>query len=346
MTREMQLPRNVVVGRDALDQTGSVVRDLGLDGSAGVVTGPTTKAIAGERVADVLSEEGFSAEVRVTDSVDEATVDSVSTELDVNFYVGVGGGRSIDTAKLAADRSGVPFVSVPTAASHDGVASNRASIRDGGGSSTSVSAEAPLAVVADTAVIADAPERLMKAGCADIVSNKTAVLDWGLADRLRGEYRSGYASTLSEMTARIMIKNADSIRPGLEESAKIVVKGLISSGVAMSIAGSSRPASGAEHMFSHALDGLAPGAALHGEQCGVGSILTMYLHNGDWVAIREALESLGAPTTAEGLGVDEDLVLEAFTSAHEVRPERYTILGSDGVTREAAKRVASETGVI
>lgn len=345
MTREMQLPRNVVVGSGALEQVGSVARDLGLTGSAGVVTGPSTRGIAGDRVADVLSDDGFDSDVEVTDSVDSETVERVSDRLDVDFFVGVGGGRSIDTAKLAAHERGVPFLSIPTAASHDGVASNRASLRDSG-SSKSVAVEAPLAVVADTSVISDAPERLMRAGCADILSNKTAVLDWGLADRLRGEYRSDYASTLSEMTARIMLKNASSIRPGLDESAKVVVQGLISSGVAMSIAGSSRPASGAEHMFSHALDGLVPGTALHGEQCGIGSIMAMYLHNGDWEALRSALSTLGAPTTAEGLGVDEDVVLEALTSAHEVRPERYTILGSDGITWEAAERVASETGVI
>lgn len=344
MTREMQLPRNVVVGRDALEQVGSVARDLGLRGSAAVVTGPTTRGIAGDGAAEVLSGDGFDTEVLVFDEISESTVEEAA-EIDAGFFVGVGGGRSIDTAKFAAHRRGVPFLSVPTAASHDGIASNRASLRDGG-SSKSVAAEAPMAVVADTSVIADAPERLMRAGCADIVSNKTAVLDWGLADRLRGEYRSGYASTLSEMTATIMMDNASSIKPGLEESAKVVVKGLISSGVAMSIAGSSRPASGAEHMFSHALDGLVPGAALHGEQCGVGSILTMYLHDGNWRELREALRRLGAPTTAGELGVDEDVVLEALTTAHEVRPERYTILGSDGITRGAAERVARETEVI
>ncbi len=340
----MQLPRSGVVGRDALDQVGSVALDLGIEGSACVVTGPTTRRVAGNRVADVLSDDGFSVEVEVAESVDEEAVEAVSG-LDADLLVGVGGGRSIDTAKLAASRTGVPFLSVPTAASHDGVASNRASLR-GGGPSKSVSADAPLAVVADTSVIADAPERLMRSGCADIVSNKTAVLDWGLAERLRGDYRSGYASTLSEMTARIMLKSASSIRPGLEDSAKVVVKGLISSGVAMSIAGSSRPASGAEHMFSHALDGMAPDAALHGEQCGVGSILTMYLHNGDWEGIRGCLRAIGAPVDASGLGVDRETVIDALTSAHEVRPERYTILGSDGITREAAERVASETGVI
>lgn len=345
MIREMQLPRNVVVGGDALDEVGRVASELGISGSAGVITGPTTRGVAGDRVADALTDAGFSVSVEVVDRVTTDVVDRVTEALDADVLFGVGGGRSIDTAKLVGKRLNAPFLSVPTAASHDGVASGRASLRDGG-SSKSVSADAPLAVVADTAIIADAPERLMRSGCADVLSNKTAVLDWGLAERLRGERRSSYACTLAEMTARMVLKNASSIRPGLEESARVVTKSLISSGVAMSIAGSSRPASGAEHMFSHALDELAPGEALHGEQCGVGTIMTMYLHSGDWRSIRDALETIGAPTTAEGLGVDRDVVVDALSGAHEVRPERFTVLGSDGITREAAERAAEETGVI
>jgi glycerol-1-phosphate dehydrogenase [NAD(P)+] len=115
----------------------------------------------------------------------------------------------------------------------------------------------------------------------------------------------------------------------------------------MSIAGSSRPASGAEHLFSHQLDRLVPGAALHGHQVGVGSVMTEYLHTGEqgeWRAVRDALESIGAPTDAEGLGIDPETVIEALTTCHEIR-DRYTILG-DGVSEEAAREVARVTGVI
>ncbi len=77
----------------------------------------------------------------------------------------------------------------------------------------------------------------------------------------------------------------------LEESARLVVKTLFSSGMAISIAGSSRPASGSEHTFSHALDKILDKPCLHGEQCGVGTILMMYLYGGDWKFIRDSLKS-------------------------------------------------------
>ncbi|MDY6779392.1 MAG: iron-containing alcohol dehydrogenase, partial [Halobacteria archaeon] len=129
-----------------------------------------------------------------------------------------------------------------------------------------------------------------------------------------------------------------------EESAWIVVKALVSSGVAMSIAGSSRPASGSEHKFSHALDRIDEERALHGEQCGVGTIMMMYLHGGDWERIRDALEAISAPTTAEELGFSRDEIIEALVNAKEIRPERYTIL--TGITEEAAENAAEATGVV
>ena len=114
----------------------------------------------------------------------------------------------------------------------------------------------------------------------------------------------------------------------------------------MSIAGSSRPTSGAEHMISHMLDLTCPGRALHGEQCGVASIMTMFLHGGDWMKIRDTLRKIGAPTTAKGLGVTDEELIDAMIHAHEIRSDRFTILGTTGISREVAEIAARTTGVI
>jgi len=226
---------------------------------------------------------------------------------------------------------------VPTAAAHDGVASSRATVPSPEGN-VSLSAHPPIAVVADTGIIAAAPRRLLASGCADIISNYTAILDWELAHRLRGEPLSEYAMALSKMTAEITVKNAAVISAHTEESAWMVMKALVSSGVAMSIAGSSRPASGGEHKFSHALDRIAPGQALHGEQCGLGAIITMYLHGGDWRWIRDSLKKIGAPTTPAGLGISDETAVEALLAAPSIRPERFTILDM-GLSRERAEAI-------
>jgi glycerol-1-phosphate dehydrogenase [NAD(P)+] len=98
-------------------------------------------------------------------------------------------------------------------------------------------------------------------------------------------------------------------------------------------------------MFSHALDIIRPDNALHGEQCGIGTIMMMKLHRGNWERIRDALREIGAPTTAEEIDCSEDDIIDALVKARSVR-DRFTILGDRGLTREAAKKVARDTGVI
>jgi glycerol-1-phosphate dehydrogenase [NAD(P)+] len=345
----IRLPRNVVVGHDVLEETTDAVAELHLDGQPLLVTSPTARAVAAERVAESFAATGTEPVTVVVEEASFSAVERVvgtARDEGAGFLVGVGGGKPIDIAKMASDTLELGFVSVPTAASHDGIVSGRGSVPEGD-TRHSVAAEPPLAVVADTGVIADAPWELTTAGCADIISNYTAVRDWQLAHRLQNVEYSEYAGALSRMTAEMLVDNADSIKKGLEESAWVVMKALVSSGVAMSIADSSRPASGAEHLFSHQLDRIAPDAALHGHQVGVGSVLTEYLHTGDdgrWRNIRDALARIGAPTTADGLGVDDGAVIEALTTAHEIR-DRYTILGN-GVNEAAAREVATVTGVI
>jgi glycerol-1-phosphate dehydrogenase [NAD(P)+] len=345
----IRLPRNVVVGHDVLDRTAEAVAELHLTGRPLVVTSPTPREVAGERVVAGFADEGPAPVTAVVEEASFGAVEEViatAQEADAGFLVGVGGGKAIDITKMAADELGLGFVSVPTAASHDGIVSGRGSVPEGD-TRHSVAAEPPLAVVADTEILADAPWRLTTAGCADIISNYTAVKDWQLANRLKNVEYSEYAGALSQMTAEMLVENADSIKQGLEESAWIVVKALVSSGVAMSIADSSRPASGAEHLISHQLDRLADDPGLHGHQVGVASILTEYLHSGakgEWRSVRDALANIGAPTTAADLGIADETMLEALTTAHEIR-DRYTILG-DGMSEEAAREVVRATGVI
>jgi len=344
----IRLPRNVVVGHGVLARAGKAITETHLSGRPLVVTSPTPREVAGEHVVGQLRGQGPSPEVVV---VEEASFDAVERvleridEIEPGYLVGVGGGKAIDITKMAASERQLGFVSIPTAASHDGIVSSRGSVAEGD-TRHSVAARPPLAVVADTTVLADAPWRLTTAGCADIISNYTAVRDWQLAHRLQGAPYSEYAGALSEMTAELLVERSGDIRQGLEESAWIVIKALVSSGVAMSIAGSSRPASGAEHLFSHRLDRLAPDAALHGHQVGVGTILVSYLQDGDdrWPEIRRALADIGAPTTADGLGIEEETLVRALATANQVR-DRYTVLG-DGISEAAAREAASVTGVI
>ncbi len=337
----------VAVGSGIISELAEICLDLKLKGQVLIISGPNTSQLVGNDISACLDENGFGQEVFISrasrmEEVDRA--EKEAREIGADFMIGVGGGRSIDIAKLASLRLDIPFLSVPTAASHDGICSAQASLTLNG-ETTSISAQTPLAVIADIRIISRAPARLLAAGCGDVISNYTALLDWQLAKRLRNEEYSEYAAALSGMTARMIVELAPTIKPGLEESAKIVIKALISSSVAMSISGSSRPASGSEHKFAHAINRMVPGKALHGELCGVGTIIMMYLHGEDWRMIKAALEHVGAPTTASQLGIDPDIIIEGLVKAHEIRPERYTILDV-GLTRRAAEKATEAVGII
>lgn len=346
MSKIIQMPREVHIGPNVLDNLGDICKGLRLFDEAVVVSGNYTFKVAGNYVIEALEKADFGVD---SINVSDASMDSVNAVCDkidnASVVLGVGGGKIIDVAKLASTNSGVHFLSVPTTASHDGIASPMASIKEEK-SSVSFKAQSPLAVVVDTNIIKNSPFKLLSSGCADIVSNYTAIKDWRLAKRLRNERFSESAAALSEMTAKIIIKSSDSIKEGLEESARIVVKALFSSGMAISIAGSSRPASGSEHLFAHALDRIAKKPALHGEQCGIGTIMMMHLHGGDWRFIQSALKAVKAPTNIKELGITEDELIQALVMANSIRPERYTILGDNGITEEAAIELAIKTEVL
>ena len=201
-------------------------------------------------------------------------------------------------------------------------------------------------IFSDLEVIKKAPYRLLAAGCGDILAKYTAVLDWQLAHRLKGEYYGEYAASLALMSAKLVSAEADSIARVLDEGIRVVMEALISCGVAMCIAGSSRPCSGSEHLFSHALDRLGSSSSLHGEQTGVGAIMMCYLHGKDWGKLKNTLQKIGAPTNARELGVEDKMIVRALMNAHKIRNDRYTILGEGGLSEGAAAQVARETEVI
>lgn len=338
-SRWLQLPRDVVIGPGVLSDLPAVCHDLRLGKTVLVVSGTHTIDFAGEQVIGSLSPE-YEVRRSITPSINPDVIRDVEiAAYGADFLIGVGGGRVIDTAKIVAYNLDRPFISVPTAASHDGIASARASVPMEGGAS-SLEAQPPVAIVADTRIIAAAPHRLLAAGCADILANYTAVLDWDLSHRLTGEPVSEYAVALSRMTGELVMNNATGIKPHNEESARFVTNALVSSGVAMSIAGSSRPGSGGEHKFGHALERICPGKALHGEACGIGTIVCMYLHGGDWRAIRAALRTIGAPVTPADLGIPDATIVDALLMAKTIRPERLTILDM-GLTKDSAEHIVA-----
>ena len=346
--REMEFPRKIIIGHGILDDIVSVCDDLNFLSNGLIISGENTFKPAGKVVEDHLTDAGYHIATHLTGNATVSNVDKAIKEgkdFGAKFILAVGGGSKIDIGKMVAKELHIPFVSIPTSAAHDGIASDRASLKADMGPK-SIKAATPNAVLADTSIISKAPFRTLASGCADVISNLTAIKDWEYAHKLRNESFSSSAYALALHSASTIMDNANLIKPDVEESTWIAMRPIIISGISMSVAGSSRPTSGSEHMFSHALDKMNVSDALHGEQCGVGSIVMMYLHGGDWQSIRNALRKIGAPVDSKGLGVSDEDIIEALVTAHEIRKDRFTILGDNGLTKESARKAATITGVI
>jgi len=344
----MELPREVIIGNGTINRVAEISQRLGFKQSALIITGTRSCDIAGKTVQDLLEQSGMIVDTFIVETATIKDVQVVEEKIRIlkpQVVLGVGGGTKIDVAKLSSARQKVPFISVPTTASHDGIVSPLSSVK-GFEKPYSVMAQAPMAIIADTDIIRQAPWRSIISGCGDVIAKCTAVKDWKLGHEEKNEYYGEYSASLALMSAELIMRNVELIRPENEEGLRVLIEALISCGVSMSIAGSSRPCSGSEHLFSHALDIINQKHAMHGEQCGVGAIMMAYLHKADWRRIEDALKKLGAPTTACELGVENEDVIKALEMAATIRPERYTILHKLNLKREVYGETAKVTGVI
>ena len=185
----IDLPRVVLVGWGVLKSLSKVFLELGLKRPL-IVTGRVTLGIAGSRAEGYLRDRGLNPELELCTEADLETVERIiekAESIKADTIIGVGGGRTIDVAKLSAGESNAFFISVPTTASHDGIASNLASVK-GLGQPYSLKANPPIAVFADSQIISEYPYRFTASGCGDVISEAVSVRDWRLAHEKKNDY--------------------------------------------------------------------------------------------------------------------------------------------------------------
>ncbi len=231
---------------------------------------------------------------------------------DIICVVSVGGGSIIDKGKFLAKNMGAHFVSIPTLISSDGIASP-IGVKYG----RSFYIELPFGVIVDIDIVGNAPRWSILAGTGDLLSDLSASIDWDRFKEKSSEPYSFISSLICKSSALSMLnfnpfKNPESL-----------VWGLILSGWAMSIAGSSRPASGPEHKLSHSLDLIGFGEK-HGIQVGFFTPLFLKLNGYDkWNDVRKYLTNLGFP---EKITLKKEQAYEVFSRASSTRPHRWTII--------------------
>lgn len=348
LTRMVAAPLAVEVRPGAVDVLGPLLADrrISSGGHVAVVVGPGL----GEEIAGRLAGQLPDASVRHVEGGSVQAAMALAEELRGGFHdavVGIGGGRTLDTAKYAASLSGLPLVAVATSLAHDGIASPVSSLYGPDGRKTSLGVQMPVAVVVDLDYVGRSAPAMRRSGIGDVLSNLSAIADWRLAERERGEEVDGLAVTFAQTAALAVLHRADTIED--EEFLTTLADALVLSGLAMAVAGSSRPCSGADHEIVHAIDHLFCDLGRnHGELAGAAALFATWLRGDEQTAseINRCLVHHGLPRVPADLGLSPADFAAAVRAAPGTRPDRFTVLehlalGEEEVTERVSAFLAA-----
>ncbi|MGD8861857.1 MAG: iron-containing alcohol dehydrogenase [Myxococcales bacterium] len=319
--RRDTLPRALRVDRDAAAQMAALLTNEVRGRRAAVLFDVRTRAAAGEQVQASLSRAGFSVTPLLLPDAgghppvcDDVTERALRARLpDADVLVGVGSGVVSDLAKWVAFQAGIPAAIFGTAASMNGYsAANVAPAIDG--VKSLFSARAHRVVAADPRVLAAAPQTLTSAGLGDVIAKAVSTADWKLNALLFAErFSPAVASIVDGLEARFL-SQPERLAAGDEDAVSALFEALVFSGCAMTLIGSSMPASGGEHLISHALDMRASGEGgehdLHGRQVGVATIFAAALYERILALPAPRLRPEPLPLDRAGWGPIADAVAE------------------------------------
>ncbi len=244
-----------------------------------------------------------------------------------NLVIGVGGGNIIDIGKRISFLTNVNFIAVPTIISNDGLISPISVIRNSDGLRESLPAQMPMGIVVDLSIIANSPQKYLMASAGDILTNLSATNDWVLAYENNGDKLNDIAYHISRNAANNLIYFSEidfSYKPFIKQ----IVQGQVYSGLAMALAGESRPCSGSEHLISHAIDflKLTPGV-LHGTQVASISLFSLYIQNKLLPEHINYAKKVQIPFCFHLFASDiKDNLGAIFQLSQKMRPGRFTVL--------------------
>jgi glycerol-1-phosphate dehydrogenase [NAD(P)+] len=349
--RSINIPNFFYVGYGVINDLERILNREGIkiDGSL-IVSGNGYTAEIADSIASRIN---YARRLRISSNDIDAikSIERVVEDNNINIAVAVGGGKVIDTVKYACSKLSKPVLVIPTTLSNDGISSPVSVVRIV--NVESIGVRPPVGIVVDIGIVKKAPKHTILAGIGDLISNLSAVEDWRLAHEYTGLQIDRFAEIVSRNAAErfiyYVLKNGrkgfecnednssndlnynynGNSRSSILNDNKFLIclaEGLIQSGIAMNIAGSSRPASGAEHLISHALDTILDKPKPHGIQVGFATLFTQVLRGSDITDIMEVYRLVGFPTTLDAIGISVNEFIEAIKTAPYTRKNRFTIL--------------------
>ncbi|MBD5529269.1 MAG: iron-containing alcohol dehydrogenase family protein [Lachnospiraceae bacterium] len=338
----MEQTKVLKIGLNAIEQVGEVLTAENISGKILYVSDAIVDGLYGDGIKKQIREVGRLKE----EYVDHNTISyamSIAERViatDISCIVGMGGGKVLDVCKYASYVSKTPFLSIPTTAANDGLASPVAVLKRQDGKPKSLGSSMASMIIIDTKVICSGPTQLIKAGIGDTISNYMALLDWELACEREKDKMNGYAHLMSKNSLDALMKTQfDRI---CSEFVEVLVNSLVLSGIAMDFAGSSRPVSGSEHLFSHALDYFSETKNLHGIQTGLGTVAVLKLIEHDQTEVVDYLHKFKVNVNPKSLGIDEDTFVYCMQNATRMRKNRYTYLHEINLNTARLKQVYRE----
>ncbi len=264
-----------------------------------------------------------------------------------NAIIAIGGGKVLDFGKYLAAKCLCKFISIPTLISHDGVCSPVSVLRG-----KSLGATMPVALIVPLYIIERGSIEHIQAGIGDLIANLSAIADWQLAAQKNNEEIDDFAIMLSRRAAINIVQTLENqtlthknLPKEIQETIlkdpnflKALIENLALSGIAMSIAGNSRPCSGAEHLISHAIDQLYGHGtkAMHGIQVLIATLFLEQFRDSDLLdpktkspeesRLKQILKKLGFPTEFKDIGISDAELKSILELAPRTRVGRYSIL--------------------
>ncbi|MBN1984559.1 MAG: iron-containing alcohol dehydrogenase family protein [Chitinivibrionales bacterium] len=339
---EIQVPSLLRIKPNVLIKLGKYLRQVGYT-SIALFWGKGLRTVFGETVDITLA----SSEVTVlwqeevaSNEIDKAFESSKKLPDKTIAVVAVGGGTVIDFCKYVALSRQLPMVSVPTLISNDAFASPISSLIVNK-RRQSLKTVVPHMVIIDTAIVAGAPRHFLYSGIGDIISKTTALFDWKLAFKKKGETVNDFAAVVAA-TAADSFSNYIPKQPENVTYIGMVASSLLMSGIAMVIAGSSRPASGSEHCISHAYDQIAKKPSLHGLQVGVASYAVSAIQEVTHARLKLDIVQSGLYDYMKNNPLDRADFIKAIQKAPEIKEDYYTILNERDAISQLADFVKTD----
>lgn len=344
---KIDLPSFFEVGEHKIDRLRKILMNHDVKFDSVLLLGDRkTFLIGAGAISENFAKSNTTVYRELVDNSDEQNVTRIKHIIEQrkpDLVMGFGGGKVLDVAKLAAGEHNTRFISVPTTLSNDGISSPVAVIKNKKNIPVSHLTKAPYGVIVDVTIIKKAPIRHIKAGLGDLISNLSATFDARLAVEKGKEQVPETALRMAEAGALNLLKTSpEDIKN--TDFLLILTRGLIKSGFAMCIVGSSRPASGSEHKISHSMDHLySPRKTLHGEQTGVAALFTMALQENPHLDnVKKLYEQIAFPMKVKKLYLKDDQFVKVVLKAPSIRPERYTILEDRNLTDKDIRSILKQ----